>query len=93
MEDEDLQKNPLFLFFQNQKDLFARAAKDKFVVCIPAADALQATRINKDFLLTHILKQSPYFTEVRSSTRKQTNERTGMNLIFKRVPPLFFRSS
>ena len=71
MEDEDLQKNPLFVFFQNQKELFARAAKDKFVVCVPATGSLQATRISKDFLLTHILKQSPYFTEVRNSSNKK----------------------
>ncbi len=38
-----------------------QAAKQKFVVCVPAAGSLGASRITADFLQTHVLRVSPYF--------------------------------
>ena len=61
MED-DLQENPLFQMFQNSEH-FSNAADGKYVVVVPSKGALEMIKLNREFLLTHILKPSPFFVK------------------------------
>lgn len=61
--DEDLQKNPLFIYFTQTSEIFTRAAKLNYVICIPVKDSLKAVKITKDFLCSHVLKLSPYLKD------------------------------
>ena len=58
--DDDLQTNSFFKAFQNMPE-FNAAAKNKLVVCVPVEESLKAATLNKEFIYSHVLKQSPYF--------------------------------
>jgi hypothetical protein len=57
--EEDLQTNPLFQLFQ-RSEYWAKAAASNYMVVVPAKGSLSQIRLNREFLLTHILQPSVF---------------------------------
>lgn len=60
----DLSKNSFFSYFlKNASDISSRAAKEGYLVLVPTNESIRKTKITKDFVNCHVLRQSPYFKE------------------------------
>ncbi|XP_006818092.2 ankyrin repeat domain-containing protein 27-like [Saccoglossus kowalevskii] len=74
-DSEDLDFNPFYKLLQTRfMNKFETAQKKCYLVCIPAATALQGININQNFVDTHILRPSPYFRSHYESTDKTGNK-------------------
>jgi len=62
MADEDLNTNPIFAAFLSSS-LYSLAASNQLIVAVPFRGSLSTTKISRDLLESHVLKQSPYYRD------------------------------
>ena len=72
-QDEDLAANPfLQALQQNFASIYAQAAPQRYIICVPRQASLTLAKYTEDFVKTHILRLSPYFREEYVTLNEKT---------------------